>query len=506
MLMCFRFLALAAVCFCAAGGWADAPEDKHESQPLADHPQVRGALAALDAWLQGTQTYEQIPGVSVGIVADQTLLFAKGYGYANVRRKVPADADTIYSICSISKLFTSIGVMQLRDAGELSLRDPVAQHLDWYDIRESHPAAGPARIQGLLTHSSGLPRESDFPYWSASNFPFPDRQAMIEQLEQQQTLYPADTRFQYSNLGLTLAGEIVAARSGQTYEDYVQQHILNPLQLTDTRPYFPKDLHGKQMAIGYTGKQRDGSRKPVAPFDTRAIAPAAGYTSTVRDLAAFASWQFRLLDGGSNELLDANTLREMHRVHWVDEDWKTSWGLGFVVANVEGTTLVGHTGGCPGYITSFMLLPKHKLAAIALTNAADAKARDLTATMMQVIGPALQAAATTQSETAGSPSADDPAAATADGADVDLEAYVGNYSPGVWGGEVAVRVWDDQLALVSLPSDDLKDLVKLKHVSNDTFVRVTEDGEEREPWLFERADNGAVERVKRHSSVLTRID
>ncbi len=494
MLIFARLLFLKLLLLSAMTAQADAVE----TPGLAQHPEVQGALATLDAWLLGTQTYEQIPGVSVGIVADQTLLFEKGYGYANVRGKVPADADTIYSICSISKLFTSIGVMQLRDAGELALRDPVAQHLAWYDIEENHPHAGPARIHGLLTHSSGLPRESDFPYWSASNFPFPDRQAMMTQLAQQATLYPADTRFQYSNLGITLAGEIIAARSGRPYAEYIRTNVLNPLGLDDTRPYFPQELHGKQMAIGYSGKQRDGSRTTVAPFDSRAIAPAAGFTSTVKDLAGFASWQFRLLGGeGDDAVLDANTLREMQRVHWVDDDWKTSWGLGFVVTEVQGSTLVGHTGGCPGYITSFMMVPKYKLAAIALTNAADGNASDITAGMLRVIGPALQAAL--GEETA-------PEAAAAEQSLVDLSPYVGNFSPGIWGGEVAVRVWGEQLALINLPSDNLNDILKLKHVVDDEFVRVTDDGEEREPWVFERGDNGEVAGLKRHSFVLRRID
>ena len=125
-----------------------------ESKPhITDHPEVKGALAIVDAWIDGVRDYRKIPGISVGFVVDQDLIFSKGYGYANTRRKVPADVNTIYSVCSISKLFTSIGVMQMRDAGKLSLRDPVSEHLDWFNIKQNHEQAGPARIEGLLTHS-----------------------------------------------------------------------------------------------------------------------------------------------------------------------------------------------------------------------------------------------------------------------------------------------------------------------------------------------------------------
>ncbi len=483
--MARRFFVVLLAGLCGAGALAE------EAAPsLVDHAEVQGALAITDAWIDAVRDYEGVPGISVGLVVDQEIVFSKGYGYANLRRKVPADANTIYSICSISKLFTSIGVMQQRDAGNLSLRDPVKEHLPWFDIGEQHTAAGPARIHGLLTHSAGLPREVDFPYWM-DGFPFPERDAMLARIPAQETLYPADTRFQYSNLGLTLAGEIVAAASGQPYADYVRSQILDPLGMGDTRTYFPKKLHGKQMALGYTGRSRDPKRSVVSPFDTRSITPAAGFTSTVNDLAKFAQWQFRLLGQGGDAVLDANTLREMHRVHWADEDWKTTWGLGFSVINVDGATMVGHTGGCPGYITAFLLAPKHKVAAIALTNAADGPAVAIARNLMGTVGPALKKAAQgNQDEDAGTD---------------DLSIYAGNYGGDIWGGETAIRVWGDQLAALGLPQDKIDNVAKLKQVDGDTFVRVDDAGDERETWVFQRAADGTVEGVLRHSQISKRL-
>ena len=133
----------------------------------------------------------------------------------------------MYSICSVSKLFTSVAVMQLRDEGKLSLEDPIAKHLPWFTMK---PAEGgrEATIVGALTHSAGLPRESDYPYWSG-DFDFPTREKVMERIAAQQPLYPSDRYFQYSNLGLTLAGEIVAARSGKPYDQYVRERTLAPV-------------------------------------------------------------------------------------------------------------------------------------------------------------------------------------------------------------------------------------------------------------------------------------
>ena len=460
-----------------------------KQEQLLAHPEVRGAIAAIDAYVQGVKTYDKVPGISVGLVYDQDLLWQNGYGYSNLETKRPADADTLYSICSISKLFTAISIMQLRDAGKLTLRDSVGDHLDWFNIEEAHKDGGPATIESLLTHSSGLPRESDFPYWSGPDFPFPTRAQIIDQLSSQETLYPAQTFFQYSNLALTLAGEIVQERSGQEYTTYINQQILEPLGLSDTRTYYPKNLFGEQMAIGYSGLHRENARNPVEPFFTRGITAAAGFTSSVNDLAKFASWQFRLLEGGDENVLRANTLREMHRVHWVDPDWTVTWGLGFNVQRSDDVTIIGHGGGCPGYITQFILVPQRKIAAIALTNAGDGPAWSLAENMMDTISEAIE-------------NAEIPAAKDIP----DFSIFEGNYESRPWGGEVAVRQWGDQLVIIDIPGDDLSNaMTKLEHSGENTFTRLTDSGEKREPWVFEMGSDGNAERILRHSDYYSRI-
>ena len=149
--------------------------------PLSEHPRIKDAIGLVDAWIDSLLDYGQVPGISVGFVVDQELVFAKGYGYSNLENKIRTETDTIYSVCSISKLFTSIGIMQLRDSGVLTLRDPIERHLKWFAIESGHLGSGPVRVGGLLTHSSGLPRESDFPYWTRLDFPFPEQEQMKDQ-------------------------------------------------------------------------------------------------------------------------------------------------------------------------------------------------------------------------------------------------------------------------------------------------------------------------------------
>lgn len=453
---------------------------------LAADPRVADAITAWKEWVEYQAAVDRVPGLSLGVVHDQEILDADAFGVANPETAAPALPETLYSICSISKLFTSIAVLQLRDAGELRLDDPVAAHLDWFDIRDVHPDDEPITVRRLLTHSAGLPRESDFPYWTRDDYPFPTHDQIVARLREQETLYPAARFFQYSNLGLTLAGEIVAAVSGQPYGIYVRSHILDPLEMLSTFTEVPEARRGEGLAVGHSALERDGSRDVIPAFQTRGIAPAAGFASNVPDLAKFAMWQFRLLGDGGDEVLRASTLREMQRVHWVDPDWKTTWGLGFEVEHVGERTLVGHSGGCPGYYTHVRLEPRTRIAVIVLTNAIGAETGLYTAKAFDLIGPAVERAL------------DDPEGVPE--RDPALDRYTGVYDS-IWGQTAIVR-WEEGLAMVGLGSRDPKAaLEKLEQTGEHTFRRVREDDESLpgEEVVFEVAEDGSVVRFVRHS-------
>lgn len=461
------------------------------AQRVADHPRVQQSLELVKVWLEAQRDYQQIPGLSAAIVLDQDVIWSGGVGYAHPVQKTPAMPSTIYSICSISKLFTSVAVMQLRDQGKVRLDDPVAKHLPWLSrLKRLKPEAGEITVEGLLTHASGLPRESNHPYWSAPDFRFPTRDEIIEGLQNQESLYPAETYFQYSNLGLTLAGEVVAAASGMSYDQYVRQHILQPLGLTSTTPEMPQAEQGKRLATGHSAIDRAGKRSVMPFFQARGIAPAAGYASTVEDLSKFASWQFRVLAGKTDDVLRQASLREMQRVHWVDPDFETTWGLGFSVWRTGNKTFVGHGGSCPGYRTQLLLKPDEKIATIFAANAM-VNSGMYAQEMYDIMAPALTRAAKDSS---------------AKPADTTLRAYTGNYSTQPWGSEVAVIVWEDGLAAVNLPTNDpLNGMTKLKKVGEHTFRRIRDDNELGETVRFEMGPDGKAVRYIQHGNRYPRI-
>ena len=458
---------------------------------LAADPRVVQALSLLTAWVDSEQAYRRLPGVSLAVVHDQQLLWSRGFGNAHVETNSPATPQTMYSICSISKLFTSVAVMQQRDAGRLRLDDPVGKHLPWFSIGGMPEGAEPVTIFGLLTHSSGLPREADFPYWTGPGYPFPPTEKVHERVPKQEMLYRPETYFQYSNLGLTLAGEVAAAAAGKPYAEVIRSGILDPLGMKDTETEHLDRYRGNRLASGYTAIRRDGRRERVPPYEVRGIAPAAGFTSTVEDLGRFASWQLRLLSTRKTEILDVDTLREMQRVQFMDPGWKTSWGLGFQVWRSGEKTFVGHGGYCPGYQSHLLLQTAEKLATVFMTNTNGIDAQKYAQTAYDVVGPAVKKAF------------ESPKGAKAHVAA--FARYAGRYDNWL-SGEAHVFPWDDGLAMLLLPSDrPLEALVKLKPAGEHRFRRIRDDGETGEEIRFEVDSSGAITRLWRNSNSMERV-
>lgn len=452
--------------------------------PVQAGDDLSNELALVENWLAAQRAYDRVPGLSAAVVHDQELLWSGASGYADIESGRPARNDTIYGICSISKLFTGIAAMQLRDEKKLRLDDPVSSLLPWFNLEQAHAGSPAITVGSLLTHSGGLPRESDTPYWMGPDFAFPTREEVREMLGAQSTIYPSQRYYQYSNLGLSLIGEIVAELTGKDFESYVDERILQPLQLADTSTGFPEDERKPRIATGYGYAGRAGAAPRMPRYDALGITPAAGFASTALDLASFASWQFRLMGGESDDVLQANTLREMQRVHWMDHDFSVSRGLAFGVYRIRDRTLVGHGGDCPGFNTRLYLDPVSQYAVITMANRNRVDVDGLAAGVFDI----LEAGGTSEDATA------------------DFGDYLGSYDLRPWDGEELVFRWEDGLAMVTLPTTDpLGGMVKLRHIEGDYFRTMRGDKKDGHDVVFRRDESGQVTHVAYHSIDLPKM-
>jgi len=365
------------------------PAGAQPSSPssVATDPDVLAAQRLFSAWLEGQIAYRGLPGIAVGVVSDQHLVWAKGFGFANVKDKVAMTPATKFRMASHSKLFTATSIMQLREQGKVRLDDPVSKHLSWFKVKPAGDDDGEITIEQLLSHSSGLPREAG-DHWTTHDFPTGEEIKRL--IADRQAPFPPATRWKYSNLAYTIAGMVVEEVSGMKWADYVQQNIYTPLGMTASS--VDQDVPG--MTLGYGRRLPDGTRAVIPFMDAKGMGAATGITSNVEDMAKFVSAQFRRGKRGGNQILNTGSLREMHRVRSMENDWSSGYGIGFSNSRIKDKVWVGHGGGYPGYTTQTLIQLDDKVGVIVLTNTNDsdpgAIARQLATTVGAAVAKASQ--------------------------------------------------------------------------------------------------------------------
>ncbi|MEG8276261.1 serine hydrolase domain-containing protein [Streptomyces sp. AHA2] len=264
------------------------------------------------------------------------------------------DANTQYRVGSITKTFTAVLVMRLRDEGLFGLDDPLEKYLPG-------TGAGEATIAQLLAHTGGLAAESPAPWWERT--PGSLRPELSDVLGEQPLLHPVGRRHHYSNPGYTLLGALVEEVRGTSWEQALRREVLEPLGLnrTGVRPEAPH-------ASGWAVHPWADVLLPEPVEDLGRMAPAGQLWSTTGDLARFASFLVR----GDERVLSTETLREMRTpaapAEAADVMSGDAYGLGMQVQRRHGRLLVGHTGSLPGFLATVTISVEDDAAAVVLAN------------------------------------------------------------------------------------------------------------------------------------------
>lgn len=290
------------------------------------------------------------PSLTGAVARDGAVLWCAGRG--SVDGAEPT-ADTQYRIGSLSKTFTAVLILRLRDEGVLDLSDRAADHLPGVEL-------GDITLAQLLSHTSALASETPPPWWERVSGDV--RPELADVLGPQSVTGPAGRHFHYSNPGFALLGGIAAAKRGAPWFELVRREILEPAGMPRTTP-MPEAPH----ALGWAVHPWADIVLPEPTPDTGHMAPAGQLWSTANDLARFAA----VLLGDVPAVLSATTAEEM-RVPTsppTGEPWVETWGLGLELATVDGTILFGHGGSMPGFVSSFWVRADERLAAITFANA-----------------------------------------------------------------------------------------------------------------------------------------
>jgi CubicO group peptidase (beta-lactamase class C family) len=314
----------------------------------------------LTARLAQEQTGRRIPSVAAGLVRGSELAWSAGRGRIDGAGGPAPDADVQYRAGSITKTFTAVAVLRLRDEGRLDLSDRVGRYLD-------AGSAGELTIGQLLSHTSGLRAETAGPWWErTAGSPF---ESLVQaSLGEDAQRARAGRWHHYSNLGYALLGELVARLRGRPWYDVIAGELLAPLGMTRTtlRPQPPH-------ASGFAVHPHADLLLPEPEHDAMAMAPAGQLWTTVADLARWAGFlagQGRA--DGQADPLSAASLAEMREPVGIDDTadqpWSQGYGLGLQLWNENGRRSHGHTGSMPGFVGILKIDTASGDAAIALCN------------------------------------------------------------------------------------------------------------------------------------------
>lgn len=461
---------------------------------ILENDKVKSAITLYETWLNAQMEYRGIPGCSFAIIYDQDLIYSKGYGFSDLEKQIPASPETVYRIASITKTFTSTAILQLRDEGKLQLDDPVTKYLPWFEIRNNFKNYPEITIWHILTHTSGLPGEAAYPYWTDHIFPTVEQ--IKEALPNQEMIYPCETKWNYSNLAMSLLGYVVEEASDKKYAKYIEKNILQPLGMTNSSMNISKNKKLlKRLATAYGRRLPDGSHKFMPFTDSKGLTPAANMSSTVEDLAKWASFQFSGNNAEGSQLMKMSTLREMQRVQWLRQDWQSGWGLGWGVRKKGERTIVGHGGWVAGYRTQISFCPDEKIAFIVMTNSDDADPGTFVYKAFEIIAPTINNAVKSTSDEPVVPSEE-------------WQKYIGKYRD-PWLYDYDVMILNNKLVIYSYeypPEENPKhQLSELTPISPDTF-RIADDNGHGVNVIFEFDEQGKVTRFKKGENYNYRVE
>ena len=330
-----------------------------EGKATAAPVQTNGSVAReLSSFLDSLVAENKLSG-AVLVAKDGVTIASKAAGIANKATGAAIDLNTKFNLGSMNKMFTSVAIAQLAQAGGLSFSDTVGKHLPDYPNKE---VADKVTIHHLLTHTSGMGL-----YWNEKFMAQREKlltvAAHLPLFASEPLKFPPGEKFQYSNSGFMVLGAIIEKVSGQDYYSYVQEHIYKPAGMNDTGFYEP----GREipnLAIGYTKMGPDDKplEEPKANTDIREIkgGPAGGGYSTAPDMVRFhmALRSYKLLNREHTELVTTGK---------VDGPRGSRYGYGFG-ESASGKRVVGHNGGAQGIAANFDMFPELGYTAVLLMN------------------------------------------------------------------------------------------------------------------------------------------
>lgn len=345
-----------------------------------DSQKLSAELKKFDAFYEQKLTEWKIVGSSFRLIHDNRVLHKKSYGLAHIDNDYPVDDNTIFHWASITKTFTGIAIMQLRDRGKLKLDDPITKYVpEVRQVSNSFGSNDDITIRQLMSHTAGF-RTRTFPWggdkdWQSSPKHWAQIAAMLPYTEVE---FRPGSKYQYSNLGIVFLGQLIERVAGEDYEVYVEKNILRPLEMYrsffDTTP-----VHLLKHRSHSYQRNEDGTLKPFRfDMDTGITVSNGGLNAPASEMVNYVDFLMGNPKKQSryDEILTRSSLEEMwkpiadstevERFH--GRNYSEEIGLTFFLEKNYGTNFIGHSGGQNGFTTHFYLHPATRTAYLIAFN------------------------------------------------------------------------------------------------------------------------------------------
>lgn len=341
---------------------------------------IQRALPAVDSIMRGFMQRSRVPGIAYGVIVDGRLLHVAAVGLRDVGQRAPVDTSSVFRIASMTKSFTALAILQLRDAGKLSLDDPAERYVpELKALRYPTSDAPRITIRHLLSHSAGFPEDN----------PWGDQQLERTEAELSALIRSGipfarapGLEYEYSNFGFAILGRIVVNVSGLSYPRYLQERILRPLGMTSTTME-AREVPASRLAHGYRLRDGEWLEEPALPDGS--FGSMGGMLTSSADLSRWVglllgAWPPR--DGPESPVLKRSSLREMQLITRFSGATAvartggqglqmTAGGYAFglrVSQNCLFNHIVAHSGGLPGFGSQMRWLPEYGVGIVALGN------------------------------------------------------------------------------------------------------------------------------------------
>jgi CubicO group peptidase (beta-lactamase class C family) len=469
--------------------------------------------ADLDGYVAKVMQTFEVPGLSLAVVKDGKVLLARGYGVRRMGDPAPVDGKTQFGIASNTKIFTATALALLVEEGKLAWDAPVIRYLPGFAMYDPF-VTRELTIRDLLVHRSGLGLGAgDLLWWPPSSY---NRKEIASRLRYIKPATSFRSAYAYDNVLYAVAGEVIEAVSGLTWENFVATRILAKVGMaaSDVR----HSAAGMAGNVAGTHARIDGTVRPIAPFLSDNTNPAGGIMAGADDMAKWVMVQLdsgRTADGG--RLFSTRTTRELWTIVTpipIGEpapelrDLRSNfngYALGLGVRDFRGRKMLSHTGGLPGYLSRVTMLPELRLGVVVLTNQESGNAFNVLtnrildhfvgATSPDYLGIAVKAEAAEAARLAKAATTRTAGRDSSSGPSLPLARYAGTYRDD-WYGDITIAQEGNRLVLRFSRTPSL--VGDLSHWQHDTFVARWRDRELRADAFLTFALNpdGTIERAR----------